>query len=80
MKFQLHIKAKVLKNDEGFFFFTLKCSEMYPGGCSGSVVECLTQLEGLWVQASLEALHCVFEQDTLSSAEYLFNPGRHVPT
>ena len=35
---------------------------------SGSVVECLTRDRGIAVGASLEALHCVFEQDTLSSA------------
>ena len=42
--------------------------------CS-SVVECLTQwlsawlkIEGLQVWASPEALHCVLEQDALSSA------------
>ena len=35
---------------------------------SGSVVECLTSNRGVQVRASLEALHCVLEQDTLSTA------------
>ena len=34
---------------------------------SGSVVECLTQDTGLLVHVSPEALHCVLEQDILSS-------------
>ena len=34
---------------------------------SGSVVECLTQDQGVTVQTSLEALRYVLEQDTLSS-------------
>ena len=34
----------------------------------GSVVECLAQDRGLRVQTSLEALRCVHEQDTLSTA------------
>ena len=33
-----------------------------------AVVEFLTRDRGLWVRASPEALHCVLEQDTLSSA------------
>ena len=37
-------------------------------GHGGSVVECLTQDRRMWVRASPEALHCVLEQDTLSSA------------
>ena len=35
---------------------------------SGSVVECLTQDQGLQVRASLAALHCVLKQDTLIPA------------
>ena len=34
---------------------------------SGSAVEGLTQDQGVAVQTSLEALHCILEQDTLSS-------------
>ena len=33
------------------------------------------KIEGLRVRPSLEGMRCVFEQDTLSSAPYLFNPG-----
>ena len=36
--------------------------------------------EGLWVQASPQALQCVLENDMLSSAWYWFNPGKPVPT
>ena len=32
------------------------------------------EIEGLRARASPEALCCVFEQDTLSSAYYWFNP------
>ena len=55
------------------FVFSTKNKEM-PQNFSGSV-ECLTQSQGLLVPASQEALHCVLEQDTLSSAKYAwFNP------
>ena len=48
--------------------------------CSGSVDRALEW--GLLVQASplVESLCCVLEQDTLSAAEYWFNPGRPVLT
>ena len=35
---------------------------------NGSVEECLTKSEELWVPALPKPLHCVLEQDTLSSA------------
>ena len=38
------------------------------------------EIEGMWLQASLEALCCAIEQGTLSSAKYWFKQGRPVPT
>ena len=57
--------------------WTFGQNENSPFKPGGSVDEYLTQDRGgLQVSASLETLRCVFEQDTLSSAQYSFNPGK----
>ena len=42
-------------------------SNLFPEECGGAGVENLTRDQELWVCASLEALHCVLKQETLSS-------------
>ena len=46
----------------------LGCSILPLEERGGLVVECLTSDRGVAVPAAREALHCVLEQDTLSSA------------
>ena len=55
------------------YFLEEHCSPFYDikirQNCNGSVVKYLTNvIEGLLVQASLEALCCVIEQNAVSSA------------
>ena len=59
----------------GLFFCTSK-------ELSSSIGSVRLRIEGLLVLASLlaESLCCVLEQDTLSTAQYLFKPERPVAT
>ena len=62
--------------DQSFYF---ELSVVGIGECSGLVSRVLDlRIEGCHVHDLLESLFCDWEQHTLSSALYWFNPGRPV--